>query len=151
MEKLLVQVLPEDERVLNDGKPEYRIIDGNHRVVTAREVMGKPDLDWVCDVVKVLLPYPSSLFNAVQCPQPFTNLYMFFQPECPPDDLMRLASFRNEMHDEAAVHRDDWESFFHIRHYLMQRRFWSTLSNGSHQINWTLFLNFLVPYAPCHL
>lgn len=58
MEKLLVQELPEDERVLKDGLPEYRIVDGNHRVTTVREVFGKDDIDWVCDVVKVLLPYP---------------------------------------------------------------------------------------------
>ena len=65
MEKLLIQELPKNERVLNDGLPEYWIVDGNHRVTTVHEVFGKDDIDWVCDVVKVLLPYPSSLFNAV--------------------------------------------------------------------------------------
>jgi hypothetical protein len=69
---------------------------------------------------------------------------MFFQPNCPPDDLMQLACFQNDMHDEAAVHCDNWETFFHVHHYLMQHHFWSTQANG-HQINWTLFLNFLVP------
>jgi hypothetical protein len=49
------------------------------------------------------------------------------------------------MHNEAAVHRDNWETFFHIQHYLMQRRFWTTQANGSHQLNWNLFMNFLVP------
>ena len=65
MEKLLVQELPENERVLNDGLPEYWIVDSNHWVTTVCEVFGKDDIDWVCDVVKVLLPSPSSLFNAV--------------------------------------------------------------------------------------
>ncbi len=68
MEKLLVQQLPKDECVLKDGKPKYWIVDGNHHVTTACEVFGKDDIDWVCDVVKVLLTYPSSLFNAFQCP-----------------------------------------------------------------------------------
>ncbi len=68
MEKLLVQQLPEDECVLKDGKPKYQIVDGNHHVTTAHEVFSKDDIDWVCDVVKVLLTYPSSLFNAFQCP-----------------------------------------------------------------------------------
>jgi hypothetical protein len=145
MEKLLVQELPENERVLNDSLPEYWIIDGNHHVTTACEVFGKDDIDWVCDVVKVLLPYPSSLFNAAQCTQPYTNLHMFFQPNCPADDLMQLACFQNNMHNEAAVHCNDWETFFHIQHYLMQRHFWTMQANGSHQLNWNLFMNFLVP------
>ncbi len=66
MEKLLIQKLPKDEEVLNNGLPEYQIIDGI--VTTVHEVFGKDDIDWVCDVVKVLLTYPSSLFNAFQCP-----------------------------------------------------------------------------------
>jgi len=77
MEKLLIQELPEDEQVLKDGLPEYWTVDGNH-ITTVCEVFGKDDIDWVCDVVKVLLPYSCSLFNAFQCPQPSTNLDMFF-------------------------------------------------------------------------
>ena len=93
MEKLLIQELPKNERVLNNGLPEYQIVDSNHHITTAHEVFSKDDIDWVCDVVKVLLPYPSSLFNAVQCTQPYTNLHMFFQPNCPADDLMQLVCF----------------------------------------------------------
>jgi hypothetical protein len=61
MEKLLVQELPEEEQVLKDSQPEYHIVDGNHHITTVCEVFGKDNIDWVCDVVKVLLPYPSSL------------------------------------------------------------------------------------------
>ena len=49
--------------MLNNGLPEYQIVDGNHHVTTVCEVFGKDDIDWVCDVVKVLLAHPSSLFN----------------------------------------------------------------------------------------
>jgi hypothetical protein len=48
------------------------------------------------------------------------------------------------MHDEAAVHHDDWETFFHIRNYLMQCHFWMTHKDGKKMINWKLFLKFLV-------
>ena len=68
MEKLLIQELPEDEQVLNDGLPKYWIVDGNHCITTVHEVFSKDDIDWVCDVVKVLLAHPSSLFNTFQCP-----------------------------------------------------------------------------------
>ena len=68
MEKLLIQELPEDECVLKDSKPEYWIVDGNHCITTVHEVFSKDDIDWVCDVVKVLLAHPSSLFNTFQCP-----------------------------------------------------------------------------------
>jgi len=36
MERLLVQQLPPSQLVLNDGLPEYCVIDGNHHVQTAR-------------------------------------------------------------------------------------------------------------------
>jgi len=57
MEKLLIQELPKDEQVLKDSLPKYQIIDGNHHITTACEVFSKDDIDWVCNVVKVLLPF----------------------------------------------------------------------------------------------
>lgn len=54
MERLLIQELPEKERTLGDGKVEYMVIDGNHRIQVAREL--SPDhqhMNWVCDIVKV--------------------------------------------------------------------------------------------------
>jgi len=56
---------------------------------------------------------------------------------------MRLAVYRNELHDEAAVHQDEWETFFHIKRYLLQGWFWSRTGN-SKTINWQKFLRFLV-------
>jgi hypothetical protein len=66
------------------------------------------------------------------------------QPTCSPDDLMRLASFCNKLHDNAAVHQDKWETFFHYRRYIMQPLFWSRTSTRQQQINWQRLLEFLV-------
>jgi len=88
------------------------------------------------------------LFSVHNLPLTWT---CFFQPSCPPDDLMWLACFWNNMHDEAAVHCDDWETFFHVWYYLMQCCFWSMWANGTHQINWTLFLNWALHLWPWRL
>lgn len=59
MERLLVQELRPEECQLNDGEPEYRIIDGNHRVVCARETFPNREITWLADVVSVL-PHTNS-------------------------------------------------------------------------------------------
>ena len=53
MERLLVQQLPPSQLVLNDGLPEYCVIDGNHRVQTARRLFPNKDFNWCCDIVDV--------------------------------------------------------------------------------------------------
>jgi uncharacterized ParB-like nuclease family protein len=53
LERLLVQELPPNERVLNDGQPEYVVIDGNHRLTTCREMFPDREFEWSCDVVRV--------------------------------------------------------------------------------------------------
>src|SRR3546814_20122711 len=117
----LVQELPESECTYHNGQPEYHIIDNNHLVSTARSIFHKEDIDLLCDVVRVCTLPPHQRILPMFSD---THSFSFLQPNCPPDDLMRLACFRNDMHDASAVHRDVWETFFQVRNYLMQRSFW---------------------------
>lgn len=48
---MLVRQLTSSERELKDGKPEYAVIDGSHRVVVCRET--KTDIEWEVDIAKV--------------------------------------------------------------------------------------------------
>ncbi len=50
---LLLCELKASECTLNDGEPEYQVIDGNHCVSVACE-MNFSDLDWRCNIIKVL-------------------------------------------------------------------------------------------------
>jgi hypothetical protein len=49
----LVQELPPNECVLNDGQAEYIVIDGNHRLTMCREMFPDCEFEWLCDVVRV--------------------------------------------------------------------------------------------------
>ncbi|ELR16386.1 uncharacterized protein ACA1_047660 [Acanthamoeba castellanii str. Neff] len=98
MERLLVQELPPSERVLNDGMPEYCIIDGNNHVQTARQLFPGKSLKWCCDIVD----------NNVS-----------------DDNIHVLVWGQNHMHDEAAVHRDEWEDFFQHHDTLCTDKFWT--------------------------
>jgi hypothetical protein len=53
LERLLIQELPPAEHVLNDGKPEYLIINGNHHVLTAHELYPDREILWLCNVADV--------------------------------------------------------------------------------------------------
>jgi uncharacterized ParB-like nuclease family protein len=53
LEHLLVQELPPNERVLNDGQPKYIVIDGNHRLTTCCEMFPDCKFEWSCNVVRV--------------------------------------------------------------------------------------------------
>ena len=53
MERLLVQQLPPSQLVLNDGLPEYCVIDSNHCVQMARRLFPNKDFNWCCDIVDV--------------------------------------------------------------------------------------------------
>lgn len=61
---------------------------------------------------------------------------------------MRLAAWKNELHDEGAVHKDEWEEFYHYAKYLQQNRFWSqsgrSSSSKKRRINWEKFFAFMV-------
>jgi hypothetical protein len=53
MERILVQQLPRAACVLNDDQPEYLVIDGNHRIETARSLFPETNFTWLCDLVDV--------------------------------------------------------------------------------------------------
>ena len=53
MECLLIQQLPQAKCVLNNGKPKWAIIDGNHHIMTAQKLFPNKNFIWCCDVVEV--------------------------------------------------------------------------------------------------
>jgi hypothetical protein len=58
-------------------------------------------------------------------------------------DIKLMAWARNYMHDEGAVHCDEWEDFFNIHNELANPKNWSV--KGRHKtINWDVFLQQLV-------
>jgi hypothetical protein len=58
-------------------------------------------------------------------------------------DIKLMAWARNYMHDEGAVHRDEWEDFFNIRDELTNPENWSVKGRRK-TINWDAFLQRLV-------
>ncbi len=56
MECILIQQLPPLECILNDGVPKYTVINGNHRVMTARKLFPNKTFVWCCNIVNVCIP-----------------------------------------------------------------------------------------------
>jgi hypothetical protein len=58
-------------------------------------------------------------------------------------DIKLMAWARNYMHDEGAVHRDEWEDFYNIRDELANPENWS-IKGRRKTINWDAFLQRMV-------
>ena len=61
MERMLVQELPEEQWTLGDGRMEYVVIDGNHRLQVAQELSKDEHMKWLCDLVSVRYCHIDSL------------------------------------------------------------------------------------------
>jgi hypothetical protein len=55
------------------------------------------------------------------------------------NDLKLLAWGKNHMHDEGAVHCDEWEEFFNIHDELLNPENWK-VSGKKKTINWTCLM-----------
>ncbi len=60
------------------------------------------------------------------------------------EDLAILAWGQNYMHNEAAVHKDEWEEFFHHYHRLRQGNFWKL--DACQVVDWERYIDALVPF-----
>jgi hypothetical protein len=65
-EIIRVRELLQDELLLKDGLPEYEAIDGNHRIMMARQ-LDEPDIEWQVDLIDVrnipFKPFIQALIN----------------------------------------------------------------------------------------
>ena len=107
MEHILIQQLPQSECILNNGAPEYAIIDGNHHVMTAQQLFPDKSFKWCCDLVNVSIPHHCDVLLLAL----FTH-HQYLQENVSEDDIAILAWGHNYMHNNATVHKDEWEEFF---------------------------------------
>ncbi len=136
MEWILVQQLPQSKCILNDGVPKYAIINSNHHVTTARQLFPDRSFKWCCDLVNVSIPYHCDVFLLA-----FFTHHWYLQENVSEDDIAILAWGCNYMHNDATVHKDEWEEFFQHFYRLQRGNYWKSKGKA---VDWDKYINALV-------
>ena len=70
----------------------------------------------------------------------FTH-HQYLQENVSEDDIAILAWGHNYMHNNAAVHKDEWEEFFQHFYRLQQGNYWKSKGKA---VDWDKYINALV-------